>query len=74
MHTWPVITDQGQLEGDAARTVRRRDRLAPETALWVDVGVKPGVSLAPSLEREARDNVARGGAQALLVSGTGTGA
>lgn len=73
VHTWPVITDQGQLKGNAAETVRLRDRIAPKTQLWVDVQVKHGVSLAPSLEQEALDNVERGGAQALLVSGSGTG-
>ncbi len=73
VHTWPVMTDQGLLEGEAHRTVRLRDRLCPEVRLWVDVGVKHGRSMAPSLTQEASDNVERGAADLLLVSGTATG-
>ena len=73
VHTWPVMTDQGLIEGQAHRTVRLRDRLCPEVRLWVDVGVKHGRSMAPSLAQEAADNVRRGAADALLVSGDATG-
>ena len=73
VHTWPVMTDQGLLEGQAHRTVRLRDRLCPEVGLWVDVGVKHGRSMAPSLTQEATDNVTRGAADALLISGAATG-
>jgi len=74
VHTWPVITDQGVLQGRAAATVRARAALCPDCELWVDVAVKHGRSLAPSLAQEVRDTVARGRADRLLWTGDATGA
>ena len=74
LNVWPVMTDQGLLQGRAHETVRLRDRLCPAVKLWIDVGVKHGRSTAPSLAQEAADNVRRGAADALLVSGPATGA
>ena len=74
VHTWPIITDQGLLQGRAAATVRARAALCPGCELWVDVAVKHGRSLAPSLAQEVRDTVARGRADRLLWTGDATGA
>lgn len=74
VHTGGMYTDQGWLEGRAAETVRLRERLCPQVAILADVLVKhatppPGLGL----EEAARDGWERGLADALIVSGTGTG-
>lgn len=72
--TGSMYTDQGPIVGQAAEVSRERARLAPELAVWADVFVKhasppPGLTL----EQSAVDTWERGGAHALIVSGTGTG-
>jgi uncharacterized protein len=74
VHTGGMYTDQGWIEGDAAGTLRLRERLDPRVAILADVLVKhatppPGLDL----ERAARDAWERGWADALIVSGPGTG-
>jgi uncharacterized protein len=78
VHTGVMVTDQGTLTGGAHETLRLRARLAPgrppEVAIFADVWVKhaapfPGVAL----EQAAEDTFRRGLADALIVSGTGTG-
>jgi uncharacterized protein len=74
VHTGAMLTDQGLIEGDAHETLRYRQRICPETLIFADVHVKHAVSLRnSSLEISARDAVERGLADALIVSGTGTG-
>lgn len=72
--TGMMFTDQGPIVGRAAEVSRERSRIAPATRIWADVFVKhaappPGVSL----EQAAADTWERGGADALIVSGAGTG-
>jgi uncharacterized protein len=74
VHVGGMYTDQGWIEGAAAATVRLRDRLAPGVAILADVMVKhatppPGLDL----ERAAREAWERGLADALVLSGAGTG-
>ncbi len=74
VHTGGMYTDQGWIEGEAHRTLRIRERLAPDVAILADVLVKhaappPGLTL----ERAARDAWERGRADALIVSGARTG-
>jgi uncharacterized protein len=74
VHTGGMYTDQGWIEGDAAGTLRLRERLDPRVAILADVLVKhatppPGLDLV----RAARDAWERGWADALIVSGPGTG-
>lgn len=69
-----MFTDQGTIEGDAARIARDRMTLAPRLQVFADVFVKHAV--APpglTIEQAARDTWERGGASALVVSGSGTG-
>jgi membrane complex biogenesis BtpA family protein len=67
-------TDQGLVEGDAARVLRARARLAPRVRILADVRVKHAAPLAPRpVAEEARDLVARSGADALIVTGPRTG-
>ena len=67
-------TDQGPIVGRAARVARDRQVLASNCEIWADVMVKhasppPGLTL----EQAAGDTWHRGGADALIVSGSGTG-
>lgn len=74
VHTGAMLTDQGWIEGRAHETVRRREEIAPGVAILADVLVKhatPPQGL--TLERAARETWERGLADALIVSGAGTG-
>lgn len=75
IHTGGMFTDQGWIEGRAAETLRLRERIAPRVAILADVLVKhaapPG---GVTLSQAARDTWHRGLADALIVTGGGTGA
>ena len=74
VHVGATATDQGVIEGRAAETLRARAALGADIAIWSDVHVKHGRSLAhASIADEAEDAVRRGRADALVVSGRGTG-
>jgi membrane complex biogenesis BtpA family protein len=74
VHTGAMLTDQGIVEGRAAETLRERVRLCPRAAILADVHVKHAAVLgAETLEDAAADAWERGGADALIVSGRGTG-
>jgi membrane complex biogenesis BtpA family protein len=74
VHTGAMLTDQGIIEGNAYETLRYRQRIAPETRIFADVHVKHAVPLGNwSIADSARDAVERGLADALIISGTGTG-
>lgn len=73
--TGVMYTDQGPIVGQAAGLLRRRAALAPDVEIWADVMVKhatppPGLTA----EQAARDTVERSLADAVIVSGSGTGA
>ena len=73
--TGTMFTDQGTIEGNAAAVSRERLRLCPDTLILADVLVKhasppPGLTI----EQAGLDTWERGGADALIVSGHGTGA
>lgn len=69
-----MYTDQGPITGRAAQVARTRATLCPDTEIWADVLVKhatpPPGSDAAGL---AADTVTRGLADAVIVSGSGTG-
>ncbi len=74
VHSGAMLTDQGVIEGDAYHTLRERARIAPRTQIFADVHVKHAVPLGDwSLEDAAHDTHERGLADALIVSGVGTG-
>ena len=75
VHSGAMVTDQGVLEGRAAETLRYRQAIdAREVSILADVFVKHGTPLAPcSLADAVRDTVERGLADAVIVSGSGTG-
>lgn len=69
------VTDQGLVEGRAAELLRLRRSLdCPQVELWADVAVKHSAPLAPrELGEETKDLVLRALADAVLVTGSGTG-
>jgi len=74
VHTGAMLTDQGLIEGNAYDTLRFRRRICPQAAIFADVHVKHAVPLGNwTIEAAARDTVERGMADALIVSGAGTG-
>jgi membrane complex biogenesis BtpA family protein len=74
VHVGARVTDQGVVEGQAHETMRLRERLDADVAVFADVGVKHSTPLGESdLERGAREAAGRGLADGLVVSGTGTG-
>lgn len=74
VHTGQRVTDQGLVTGRAPETLRLRDQLDTDVAIFADVDVKHS---APVTERPLREEVSelieRGQADAIIASGPGTG-
>lgn len=69
-----MYTDQGMITGRAAEVARTRAELCPDTAVLADVHVKHATPPAgQSITPAAVDLWERGGADAVIVSGSGTG-
>jgi len=72
-----MITDQGVIEGDPKGCIEYRDRIAPRLKILADVWVKHGVPLKLkgrlSIAQAAKDTVSRGLADAIILTGEGTG-
>jgi membrane complex biogenesis BtpA family protein len=74
VHTGAMLTDQGLIEGTAHDTLRYRQQICPQARIFADVLVKHAVPLGDlSVEDCARDTLERGLADALIISGVGTG-
>jgi membrane complex biogenesis BtpA family protein len=74
VHTGAMLTDQGLIEGNAHDTLRYRQQLCPRTQIFADILVKHAVPVGDlSIEDSARDTLERGLADALIISGVGTG-
>ncbi len=74
VHTGAMLTDQGIIEGDARSTLIYRRQIAPNAQIWADIHVKHAVPLGNwGIGDSARDALERGLADALIVSGVGTG-
>jgi len=75
VHVGTMLTDQGQLTGRAAETLRLRAALGVPVAILADVLVKHAVAPAGlTAAAAARDTWYRGLADALVVTGAATGA
>lgn len=75
VHTGSMLTDQGLIEGRAAATLRERERIARETFIFADHLVKHAVPVAAiDVLQAAKDLRHRGLADAIIVTGTETGA
>ena len=69
-----MYTDQGPIVGEAAEIARLRSQICPNVAILADVFVKhatppPGLTLTDA----TNDLIERAGADAVVVSGVGTG-
>ncbi|MFD1587453.1 BtpA/SgcQ family protein [Halorientalis brevis] len=74
VHTGARVTDQGVIEGRAHETLRLRDRLDADVAIFADVAVKHSAPLGNrTLETAVADVIDRGNADGLIVSGPATG-
>ena len=75
VHTGARVTDQGVVEGRAFETMRERERLGCDVAVLADHDVKHSAPLAAGdyAAESFADNAERGLADAVVVSGTGTG-
>lgn len=74
VHTGAMLTDQGVIEGEAAVTLRLRTALAPGVAIFADHLVKHATPLAPlDVIQSAKDLRLRGLADAIIITGAGTG-
>jgi membrane complex biogenesis BtpA family protein len=70
-----MYTDQGPIVGSAALVARARRELCPDVAIMADVFVKHATPPAGlTLIHATNDLVERAGADAVIVSGAGTGA
>ncbi len=70
-----MYTDQGPIVGRAAEVARERKRICPDVAIMADVFVKHATPPAGlTLADATHDLVERAGAEAVIVSGRGTGA
>ncbi len=75
VHTGVMFTDQGVLEGEAHRTLRERERIAPDLLVLGDVLVKHAAAPAGiDPQMAAADLRERGLADILIASGARTGA
>ena len=74
VHTGVMATDQGLLTGRAHETLRLCSALGADIALFADVWVKHATPFPGSdLSQSAEDTWERGRADALILSGRGTG-
>jgi len=74
VHCGAMLTDQGIIEGDAHNTLRYRQQICPNALILADVHVKHASPLADSpIGDDAREIIERGLADAVIVSGIGTG-
>jgi membrane complex biogenesis BtpA family protein len=69
-----AATDQGVITGDAAKLLRERARLAPLVKIFADVHVKHATPIGDtSLVESAVETRERGGADAVILTGSMTG-
>ena len=74
IHTGARVTDQGLIEGTAHETLRYRRLLSSNVRILADVDVKHSAPVATRrLQDEVEEIISRGGADAVIVTGTATG-
>lgn len=74
VHTGVAATDQGLIEGTAAKTLRYRKLLGVRVAILADVHVKHAIPVGQQdIALAAKDAAYRGLADGLIVSGPATG-
>ena len=74
VHTGVRATDQGLVSGAAHETLRLRERLDADVAVLADVAVKHSAAVGDRpLDERVVETIDRGRADALVVTGAGTG-
>ncbi len=74
IHTGARLTDQGMIQGTAHKTLRYRKLLGGDVKIFADVDVKHSAPVAArELGDEVEEIVSRGGADAIIVTGSATG-
>lgn len=74
VYTGARLTDQGIVEGEAHLIQRARTELRADVQIFADIAVKHSAAIgARTLEDEVEDTIHRGLADAVIVSGAGTG-
>lgn len=74
VYTGARLTDQGIVEGEAHLIQRYRKELQANVLIFADIAVKHSAALGVrGLEDEVEDTIRRGLADAVIVSGSGTG-
>ncbi len=74
IHCGAMLTDQGLIQGKAHETLRYRSTLHSDVKIFADLSVKHAAPLVPvDLTTSAEDTFGRGLADALVITGTGTG-
>jgi uncharacterized protein len=74
IHAGARVTDQGLIEGTAHETLRYRKLLSSDAKIFADVDVKHSAPVARRrLQDEVEEIISRGGADAVIVTGTATG-
>jgi membrane complex biogenesis BtpA family protein len=74
VHIGARVTDQGVIEGNAHRTLRWRKLLGSTAKIFADADVKHSAPLAArELKNEVEELVTRGCADAVIITGSGTG-
>ncbi|MFT6816573.1 MAG: membrane complex biogenesis BtpA family protein [Myxococcota bacterium] len=74
VHTGTMVTDQGIISGRARETVALKRRLGVSTRIAADIAVKHASPLGElNLTQTAKDTALRACADAILVTGSGTG-
>ncbi len=69
-----AITDQGMIQGAAREAIALRHSLGANVCILADVEVKHAVQIgSPSVQDQVRDAIHRGRADAIIVTGAGTG-
>ena len=74
VHTGARLTDQGVIEGTAHETLRYRRLLGSPIRILADIDVKHSAPIAVRrLQDEVEEMLSRGGADAVIVTGSATG-
>jgi membrane complex biogenesis BtpA family protein len=75
VHVGTMATDQGIIEGQAAQTCRLRSQIIPGCQIFADVAVKHATPVGSefNLIQTAKDTLYRGRADAIIMTGSGTG-
>jgi membrane complex biogenesis BtpA family protein len=74
VHTGSRLTDQGLIQGVAHECLRYRKLLGCNVQIFADVDVKHSAPIAArSLADEVEETISRGCADAVIISGSGTG-